>query len=162
MWPCQRGTSRPTGFSFSLVNTMIQPPLPGAAVDDVVGATSSSGYDVQDIESEQYLQSLGYLRNAGSGDTCVRRCFNFGHNAETTWCRGTLLADSMMELPGAKPMLGRGFTPTGKCVRSTGSVGSSRFGVFSDAVHTHAWYSLRDPLRRGSEVQPAVWHRAVH
>ncbi|MEO9078169.1 MAG: ADOP family duplicated permease [Rhodanobacter sp.] len=99
-------------FLFSLVNTMILQPLPFPQAQRLmaVGETSSNGYGIWGIDSDQYLQLQGHLHSVDVVGAYVDTGFNLGHGNGATYERGTLLTASMMQLLGVKPILGRGFT----------------------------------------------------
>ncbi len=99
-------------FLFSLVNTMILQPLPFPNAQRLmaVGETTSNGYGIWAIDSDQYLQLQGHLHSVDVVGAYVESGFNLGHASGATRERGALLSASMMQLLGVKPILGRGFT----------------------------------------------------
>ncbi|KZC20315.1 hypothetical protein RHOFW104R3_26425 [Rhodanobacter denitrificans] len=99
-------------FVFSLINTLILQPLPYPQAERLmaIGAQSSNGYGIGDLDSDQYLLLRGRLRNVEKLGAYVDGGFNVDSGNGASYRRGSLFTASMMDLLGVKPILGRGFS----------------------------------------------------
>ncbi|HEX7341240.1 MAG TPA: ADOP family duplicated permease [Rhodanobacteraceae bacterium] len=132
-------------FVFSLVNTLVLQPLPFPQASRLVavGEPNSSGID--HIDSDQYLKLRGKLHSVDllGAYAAVGVSIDSGHGA--TYCKGSRLTASMMQLLGVEPILGRGFTPADDVP------GAPRVILLSDALWQHQFGA--DPHIIGRSVK---------
>lgn len=143
-------------FLFSLVNTMILQPLPFPQAQRLmaVGQTSSNGYGIGSIDSEQYLQLQGHLRSVDAMGAYVDSGFSLGGVDGATYHRGSLLTASMMGLLGVKPILGRGF------IDSDDVPGAPPVLLLSETLWRNAFHADRHVLGRAVQVN-GKWTRVI-
>jgi putative ABC transport system permease protein len=99
-------------FLFSLINTLVLQPLPFPQAERLmaIGAQPSNGYGIGDIDSDQYLRLQGHLKSVDAIGAYVDTGVNLDGGSGAVFRSACLLTDSMMDLLGIKPILGRGFT----------------------------------------------------
>lgn len=120
-------------FLFTLVNTVILRPLPYPHADRLVALGEPTNSGIGGMDSAQYLELRGKLRNVDAMGAAVDVGINLDGGAGATHYAGCRLTASMMQLLGAQPILGRGLTS------ADDTPGAPRVIVLSEALWRNAF-----------------------
>ena len=108
-------------FLFSLINTLMLTPLPLPHADRVMavgeldrgnGGVGDTGIGIGDIDTDQYLRLAGSLHGVEVSGGYLGVGVSLDSGAGATRVDGVRLTASMLELLGARPLLGRDLLPS--------------------------------------------------
>lgn len=141
-------------FLFTVVNSVILQPMPFPQADRLVAVGAPTNNGIGEMDRAQYLTLKGKLRSMDAMGAYAGTNLNLDSGHGAVHYSGGLLTESMTDVLGIKPLLGRGFAP------ADDAPGAPRVMLLGEPLWRHDFGA--DPHIVGRAVQVnAQWYTVV-